>query len=361
MNQSITNRQIAFMIFGVVVGFGILGLPKGIAEEYGTAAWIGILVGTIIAIIFTYIVTYLGYHNEGKTLYEYSEELVGKTITYIFLAFYIVYFFLFFTFVIRMASDVIRLTILINTPTIALCIIFYIVMYYALIKGLRGIARLCEFYGVIIISGYLFIYFILASQGRIINIRPFFGTGEISQYLKLPIATLVPYVGIEIVTFIPLKKDKNRKVFKYTTLMVAFIGLLYMIVVEACISVIGIDDIVHYKDALIATIRRVDVHWLEFFERLDGLFLSLWIMSVFLTVTILGYGTVIFTNKIFKKINYNVLALIILIISLIASQLPKTFDQVQFLIDLSGYIGLGPIIIIPSILLVVMKVKKNNQ
>lgn len=78
MKQSITNRQIAFMLFGVIVGYGILGLPKGIAETYGTIAWIGILLGTIIALLLTYIITYIGYQNDGKTLYEYGQELVGK-------------------------------------------------------------------------------------------------------------------------------------------------------------------------------------------------------------------------------------------------------------------------------------------
>lgn len=360
MNQSITNRQIAFILFGEIVGYGILGLPKGIAEEYGTGAWIGIIIGTIIAIIFTYIITYLGYENHGKTLYEYSEELVGKTITYIFVIFYIVYLFMFFTYAIRIASEVIRLTILINTPSIALSIIFYIVTYYALVKGLRGIARLCEFYGVLIIVGYIFIFFLISTRGNIINIRPIFGTGEIKQYLKFPLATILPFLGIEILTFIPFNKKKNKNVYKYTTLMIAFIGLLYIIEVQACISVMGIDDIVHYWDALIATVRRVDIVWLEFLERLDGLFLSLWIMSIFCTVTIMGYGTVFFTNKIFKKINYNFLAFIIMLISLIVSQLPKTFDQIQYLLDLSSYLGLIPIIIIPLILLIVMKVKKNN-
>lgn len=359
--NDITNRQISLLLFGAIVGYGIIGLPKNIAEEYGTASWIGLVVGTIIALIFTYIITYLSYHSPGKTLYEYSQELVGKNITYIFSVIYIVYFFMFYTYIIRVASEVIKLTILINTPIVAISLTFYIVIYYALIKGLRGMARVCEVYGLLIITGYIIILFLLFTKGKLINIRPFFGTGEIEQYLQLPVATIVPFLGIELIALVPLKKDKNKGVFKYTLWMVAFIGLLYIILVEVCISIIGIDDITYYEDALISTIRRVDIQWLEFLSRMDGVFLSLWIMSIFCTATIFGYGAVFFTGKVFKDIKYNILVLIITILSLILSQIPKTIEEGQRMVDYSGYLGLVTIIVIPTILFIRMKVKRYDK
>ena len=32
MNEHLTNRQIALLVFGGIVGYGVIGLPKNIAE-----------------------------------------------------------------------------------------------------------------------------------------------------------------------------------------------------------------------------------------------------------------------------------------------------------------------------------------
>lgn len=58
MNQPITNRQIAFMIFAVVVGYGIVNLPNKAAAEAGTGAWIPLVINTVIIALFTYFISY---------------------------------------------------------------------------------------------------------------------------------------------------------------------------------------------------------------------------------------------------------------------------------------------------------------
>lgn len=36
MNDSLTNRQIAFVVFGVIVGYGVISLPKNVVETAGS-------------------------------------------------------------------------------------------------------------------------------------------------------------------------------------------------------------------------------------------------------------------------------------------------------------------------------------
>lgn len=92
MHESLNNRQIAFYLFGVIVGYGFINLPKDITENAGTGGWIVILISTLLVIIFTLIVIYLGYTFKGKTLYEYSNILVGKYISKILIILYSIYF-----------------------------------------------------------------------------------------------------------------------------------------------------------------------------------------------------------------------------------------------------------------------------
>ncbi|WFD09195.1 GerAB/ArcD/ProY family transporter [Tepidibacter hydrothermalis] len=362
MNESLTNRQIAFIIFGIVVGYGVLGLPKNVTENAGTGGWFTLLMATAITIIFTYIITYLGYVHKNKTIYEYSNILTGKFIASIFMIIYIIYYFMLFTMIIRMASEAIKLTVLIKTPVWALCLLFLSVVYYAVIKKLEVIARICEIYGLILIIGYITIHLAVLSQGKLINLRPFFVAGDLQAYLNATLVTIFPFLGVEILTIISFNKKKNNKrVFKYTTLMVGFIGILYILIVESCISIMGVDGIVHYKDALFATIRRVDIKSLQFLERIDGIFLTIWIMGMFCTASIEAYGSVFLMSKWFKDIHFNLLAFIVIILAFIVGQIPKTIDDVEKIMDYISYCTLITAGFIPMILFLITKVKKYDK
>lgn len=362
MKDYLTNREISFVIFSIVVGYGVINLPKNVAESAGTGGWLSILIGAAIAAIFAYIITYLGYIHKNKTIYEYCELLTGKVIAYIFIIIYIVYYFMFFTMVTRMASETIKLTILLKTPVWALTLVFLLTVYYAVIKKLRIIARICEIYGLIIMITAIAVYILIFSQGELINIKPFFVVENIPTYLKATIVTVFPFIGFEILTIIPFhKEENNKKIFKYTTLIIIGIGLFYILVVEACISVMGVDGIIQYKAALYATIRRVDVKSLEFLRRLDGVFIMGWIMAIFCTITLSAYGVVFLTSKLFKKINIRLLAFIVILISFIVSQIPDTISQIQKVLDYVGYSSLFTIVIIPTILFIITKVKKYDK
>lgn len=356
MNNGLNNHQIAFILFGIIVGYGIVSLPKEVAESVGTGGWITILLSTVLSVLFTYILTYLGYIHENKTLFEYGQELVGKFLTYVFSICYIVFYFSFFTLVTRVVSEVINLSILLNTPVTAISLLFIIVMYYAVIKGLTTIARFSQLYGIIIIVFSIFIYIIMFTQGKLVNIRPFWGGENILVYLKGIKSTLVAFLGMSIITVIPINRKVNKKVFKYTTVMIFFIGLMYILVVESCISVIGVEDIIHYEDALIASMRRIEIPYLQFLGRLDGIVLSIWMIGVITTIVLSGYGCTYYTSKIFSNVNFKLIAFVIAFLGLLMSRVPKTSDDVRKLIEYTGYAFLV-LQIIPLILLVMTKVK----
>lgn len=362
MNETLTNKQIAFILFGFIVGYGVMGLPKNVAENAGSGAWIALIVSTIFAIIITYTIIYLGYIHENKTLYEYSQLLVGKFLTTVFIIIYIIEFFIFLAIITRSGSEIIRLTVLIKTPSWALCSTILLVVIYAVIKRLRVIARLCELYGIIIIITYIIIFFLISTQGNLLNIRPLFETGNIPMYLKASLVTTLPFMGMEVLTIIPFsRKENNKKVFKYATVMMLFIGFLYIFAVESCISVMGVESIVYFKDSLLATVRRVDIRWLQFLRRLDGLMLVVWIMSIYCTLAVSGYAAVYLLNKLFKKANFNLLAVIVFTLAFIVSQLPENFQQLEQILNYITYIGILTSIAIPGLLLIITKVKKYDK
>lgn len=361
MKKFISNRQIFMALYCIISGYDAINLPQRVARSAGTGGWVSLIITTVLFIFITYVITYLQYVYEEKTLYEYSQQLIGKFLTYILVALYIIYFFVFLTMIIRMYCDSIRLTILTKTPVIYMCLLVYIVVCYALLKGLNAIARLCEIYGLISIINIIIISSILCTQGQIVNIRPLFVTNNIMIYLKAVFKMILPFLGIETMLVIPISRSINKNIFKYTMILMGFMGILFIYIVEAAFSVGGVSLLIDSKVALFAIARGVDVPFLEFLRRPDGIYIIVWTMSAVCATSMLGYGTITFINKIFKNIKYKYIVIITTTVSFIASQLPKTMDQVELILDFNTDLGLVLILIIPCILLLITKVKKYDK
>ncbi|MBZ9623405.1 spore germination protein [Clostridium sp. FP2] len=363
MNEHLTNRQIALLVFGGIVGYGIIGLPKGVAEAAGTGGWIPLLITTVIVIIAGYMFTFLGYVHKEKTIYDYSILLTGKYIGNILIFLYIVYFFSIFAMTSRISSELIKITLLSKTPINALTLLLILVCYYSISKKLKGIGRICELYGMITIIFYLIINTFISTQGKLINIMPIIPTLGVIEYLKAIPSTLYAFVvGVEVICLVPFHKQINDKsIFKYITFTIIFIGLLYIFTVESCISVLGPDNIIYYDDALRATIRRIDVEYLDFLGRLDGVFSVTWILSIFTTVLLHGYATIFLLSKWFDKVSFNKIGLIVIVIGFCTSMLPKTLEDVKKMISYIGYYSIFTVLVVPLILVIITKVKKYDK
>lgn len=356
----LNNRQIAFFLFSTIVGYGVMILPKTAAESADTAAWLILLIATMIFLLPTYIITRLGFIYEHKTFYDYSCLLTVKFLTSLFMTIYICFFFFSSAFAIRAYAETINLTFLLKTPTWAISLLLLIVVYYGVTRGINSIARLCELYGVIIILIMLFVRCIILSQGKLINLMPIFGLQDIftlsKSTAKIPFGTCW---NRDIV--IPFDKKKNKNILKYTLFSICVIGFLYIFEIQACISVLGIDSIIYFQDALNATLRSIDIHSLAFFQRLDGIAFFSWTLTVFTTILTLSYGTVFLLSSWFKNISFNFLTLLVLVLSFLVSRIPGTVETVLLMLTYSSYLSFLTAGLIPLILFVITKVKKYDK
>lgn len=361
MNKFLTNRQISAMLFSIIVGYTITTLPKSIAEHTGTASWLVLLIETIIFILITYIITFLQYVYEGKTIYEYGQKLVGKLTTNVLLVLYLIYFFIYFTMFVRGFSEAMKGNVLNKTPVVFICIIFFIVLGYALTKGINAIARICEIYVPIIILGYILIFYALATQGKLVNVSPLFVSEDIMKYFKALPNEISPFLGVEILLFIPIGRRENKNIFRYTMITMGFIGILYIYIVESIISVVGTELLVNLTSPIFSALRGIDIYSLEFIRRLDGIYAIFRMMNIFCTISLLGYGVIVIANRMAKSIKYNWMVIILVFISLIVSQMPKTLFQLELIIKYNSYFGIVMGLVIPVILFIITKVKKYDK
>lgn len=361
MNESITNRQIVFMIFAVVIGYGIINLPNRAATEAGTGAWVPLLINTVIVALFTYFISYLGYNHENKTVFEYGQKLLGKTFGKLITIIYIVYFIILFSYLVRAYSEIVTLVFLPNTPVWSISLFLLLVAGYGITKDLGTIARLSEIYIIFVIIGFMVIQIILATQGELVNIKPIFGSEDIIKYSKASFNLFLPFIGPEIIMFIPLSKEKNKGIIKYSILSIIFIGMLYIFVVESTIAVVGVEDVTYYSASLFKVLKGIDLVYLEILRRLYGYYFIFWTMNLFCDICIVAFLILQQSKKIFKKASSNISVLFIIIIVFIISWLPKTPSEIEILPNTATVLSVITLMIIPLILFIITKVKKYER
>lgn len=361
MNDSITNKQIASMIFAVIVGYGIINLPNDAATAAGTGSWIPLAFNTIVTVLLAYIISSLEYHHENKTLFEYSQKLIGKIPGKAIVIIYIIYFFIFLVYLVKSYSDIITLIFFLKTPVRIISLFLLFIAGYALTKNLSTIARLTEIYVFLVIIGFIFIQIIVLTQGNMLNIRPILGTENIISYLKASYELILPFIGLEIILFIPINKIDNKGIFKYTTLAIAFIGLLYIFVVESTISVVGVEDIVFYNSSVFKVLEGIDLPFLEVIRRPDGFYVMFWTMNLFCDICIIFYLILKQSEKLFTKLSPKIIIISIIAAYYVMSLFIKTPREMDIIRAILKNFGLITSIIIPVILLIITKVKSNEN
>ncbi len=361
MNKALTNRQISLILYSIIVGYGVVNIPQSTARVAGTSGWIPLLIATIVSVFITYMITYICYTHENQDFLQYSSKLVGRIISYIFIFIYIIYFFTFYTMLIKVYADTLNTSVLTKTPVWTLSLFFFLVVYFALTKGLATIARICELYGIFSIIGFITINTILFTHGEAVNLRPYVMPLSISTYLKACANTILPFLGMESLLFLPMNKSVNKRIFKYTAIIIGFIGLLYVYIFESTISVSGVDVITSYKSSLFLVVKGVEIPYLELFRRLDGIYIIYWTMNIFCSTCLWSYGTSAFINQLFNKLEYKHIVLLVSIIGFTVSQIPKKMELVEMLIKYNSYLGTIAALVIPFILLIMTKVKNYER
>lgn len=359
MKEPLTNKQIIFLIFSYIVGYGIISLPKNIAEELGTGGWISIVIGDIIIIFSAFLFTYLAKTFNNKTIFEYSRILTGTFISYCIIFIISIYSISTATVITKLTCETIKLSFLINTPIWALTTFMLIVCFYTLLNDIHVLGRIFEIFCLVFIIFALILDIAIFSQGELTDIKPFFLL-DVKGLIKTLPKIIFPFVGIELLAVIPMDFNKeNKKVFRYILGILVLIGIVYILNVESSISVMGVDSIIHYEDARFASIRRIEIDALQFLKRLDSIFIVAWLLSTFGTIVLSLYMAVFLLNKLFSKINRNIIVFILIAIVFILTLIPTTMDMLRQALDYVSYLGIGILLVMPILLSIITLIKKH--
>ncbi|GGH88893.1 spore germination protein [Pullulanibacillus pueri] len=350
------TKEITFSVCSMVIGVGLLSMPRDVnLVTYVADGWISILLGGIFAIIFTYVCAKLAARFPRQTFYEYVASITAKPIAFMLSLLLVCHFLLICLYEVRVISDIAKLYIFIKTPVEVISLVFLMVVVYAVRGSSVGILRLNMMFLPIILFIVAFVHVMSLNTFDINNLRPFFVTPPMN-ILQGAQKAYLSFAGFEIVLiYISLmnQPQKAPKAAVIGMILPLVMGLLIFLFSIAIFSVTTQEIL--YPAIEMAKEISTDI---GFFERIEALFFTIWIMAIYTTATMAFDAAVLSAKSLFPKLDKIHFVLIFTPIIYLVAMIPRSYDSIQRYGQIASFTSIIFGAVIPTLLLILSLIRR---
>lgn len=349
-NQKIGNLEAIALVLIVVVNHIILNLPKNIIASTSSGAIINIIFVSIVALLIAYLISELLKRFPNLDILDIAKFTGGKWLRALIGILFLLYFVFTISVLLRSFSEGLRIIFFPRTPVPVIMLLFLIAIVISNKLGFHAICRSNLFIMPLVLFTLFFIFFANIGNFTFQGTLPLMGEGIQTTFFT-GLSNLFAFGGISYLYFVPpyLKDNKTQK--KVSLISIGISGICLLLSISTLIFLSPTSIITQEAFPIYLAARHVEFG--RFFQRLDPVFLLIWIMSLTSLLSI----TFSFSTKIFQKIlnlQYNkwlfsLFALLVFAISL----LPDNMYQIIFLentvyqyIVLILVFGISPILLI---------------
>lgn len=350
-------REIMFAVPSIIIGVGILSLPRQLSlVTKGSDGWVSIILGGIIVGICCWIVSKLASRFPGQTFYDYSAKIITKPVALILTVIFAIHFSLFTAYEMRSIAFITKQYLLHRTPTEVIALAFLLVVIYSVAGERVSLFRLNIMFLPIIFFITLIVGLFNIQLIEMDNFFPVFQT-SISGYASGVKETIFSFEGFEILLFYVALMNRPKKAMKASLFGMSVVVILYLFI---HIITIGSFSYLATAQLLYPTVelaKEVQVPG-GFFERFESIFFTIWIMALFNTAA-MGYDVALLAiNSIFKRVKKHVIIFIMAPIIYIVGLLPQDFNGMNKMAQYISYLGVVMGFVLPAILLVLAKLRR---
>ncbi|AOT71588.1 GerAB/ArcD/ProY family transporter [Geosporobacter ferrireducens] len=362
-NGEITAIQSFIILISIMIGTGVLGLSKAVAEVSRQDAWISVLLNGIFIGFVMMIIIYTVSRFPKYNFFQYTSHLLGKLLGYLITFSFVIYAILVTATVIRFLSEMISTWLLQSSPLFVINLIIVATVVYMVKNGITVLARYNE---VIIFMLIPFALLILVGlpEASFVNLRPVGGTG-ITTIIKGATPSFFSFAGYEVLlVYYPYISNKQQPIMRNSVVAVLFVTLFYTASVAAQIALYGPQEIKHVLYPSINYLTSVDF---PVFERVEIFFTIFWVFTVLGTIGIQYLAGCILLQNVFSNKKTSFFAYILSPIVYVITLYPQSTRDV---IDLGDTVGKANIffgLIFPLIIFVLYFIRgrkpryeKNN-
>ncbi len=328
MTNKITTKEAIMLILSVFVSHTIVSMPQNLLANTKSATLINLIYVGILATLLVYFI-YLLLKNFGSLdLIDISNYLGGNVFKNIVGGLFISYFILSSASLLREFCEALSITFFPMTNVFYIILPFIFVMILSNFISFKSNVKTISIIFPIVLISIIFLFFANFSHLCFDRMFPILGKGFVNTFIT-GIGNIVAFGGISYLYFLPphLKEPQKMKKICLTSVI---IGLLYLIFSVSTILLLFSFFIDTDKVLPLFSAARY-IEFGIFFQRLEAIFMLIWILEVCCYLTIANQFSInIFqklTNLEFRKPLAYTFPFLILGISLI----PKNFAIIRFL------------------------------
>jgi spore germination protein KB len=303
----ISTRQLTILVMFLTIGDSILVIPPSTTYYARQNAWLSALIGMTVGLIALYMYSKFAQLYPKLTLIQAIQKACGKWIGTILSLLTLMYFLIVTVGSMRELGEFVTSEILLRTPIPAILILFMVIVIMATRLGIEVIGRATEIFTPMIIILFLILTVAIIPQMEPVRLLPILEDG-IKPVLRGSIS-ITAYTFLEPVVFLMFLPyvNQQQKITKGLLWGCFLGGIIIFLTVAVSILVLGPDlttrDI--YPSYNIA--RRISVG--GFFERVEAMIALLWMLTLFIEVTLYFYAFVLGLAQLLKLKEYRVLTL----------------------------------------------------
>lgn len=335
----ISNRQV-FSFFIIIIASLSFGLPNLLMRTLKQDFWETIVVALIVEVLLGWVLFQLGLRYPKKTIFQYSEIILGKFLGKLFTFLLVLFFTNLSTGFLSAIVEFFTIAIMPETPAYVFKVLLLLVSIYAINAGIEVIMRVAEIWAPIVIASYLAIIFLNLKWMELDNLKPMFQHGvlEILQASMLPVA----WFGICIIMGVFMAYHNNPKdCFKMKMGGMGVGVIILTTTMLAGITAFGMQVILKQVYSIFLLSQMVSVG--DFIERMESIQVVTWLAGGFICICSFHYAGSEGLRQIFQAKSLKIIAPIVAVGIYVASEIlfPTSVNRTEFMKNTFPYFAMG--------------------
>ncbi|MFF2448795.1 endospore germination permease [Neobacillus sp. NPDC058068] len=301
--MKLSGMQLFWLMFSFETGNMLLLTIGPTAQEAKQDAWISCLAASVFGIAIVFIACKTALLFPKQSLIEFSKLILGKWVGTIVIIVYLIQWFAVIGNILREFADFTITILLPYTPPWALILTMLLLMIYVTtIGGIEGIGRCSEVFGTIIFLS-LFALLILSAQNvDLLRILPVFSDTGIQRIWK---GTLIPlaFLGESVMVLMLISfMDQPKKGLKSAVWGITAAACFISTVTLWVLMTLGPELTAKLRHPVFDTVSYISV--MDFIQNLEIIAVLVWILSVFIKLSLYFFFVCYGTAQLFKVKNW---------------------------------------------------------
>ena len=355
LNDKISNRQLQILLVLDILGTGVTVLPRTAAVSAGRDGWVSVLAAALAAAAVVWLAATLAGRFPSMSFPDYTAALLSKPLAAVLSVGLIGKLVVTCALELRVFGEIIRHTMLPETPFPVVCALMLLVSAYAAGKGYETRARIGEILIFIVVLPLVFIFALAARETDFTNLLPVMETPPV-DILKGAGQSLFAFTGMELVLLAYPYLARPKRARGAAVGAVLLTGGLMAAVTVITIARFTAAGTVSSPWPVLDMMDTVDLPG-SFIERQEALMMTFWIVSLFAVVNAGLFFSSLLLRDVVKrgKHFWYVLGLIpvIFLFSLCPADMTQTYVLLRLLNRVLGtalYFGVIPILLVIALL-----------